>query len=260
MHVAQSNPARLDTAEAKTSADWLPSFLSPSMCIRLLCLCVSLLLFSPAAQAKLIPYYRMDSLAFLSDAVVLCEEQSVATRSIQHEGWRETITRVRCRVTQTFKGDLAMGSEFEVEYNSLYSRMLSGDEGGTFLDAKGKVLRVVEPKTLPPGRALLFLRRTAAGALPWEVVSAKLIQGEQVYQFGQFLSNPGGLVLAPQRPENLRLGPAEKYGPAQLIEDLRAALQHAATLKAAVPMNAFDAMRAVQSGLLPCTSAALGLA
>ena len=125
------------------------------MCIRLFCLCVSLLLFSPAAQAKLIPYYRMDSLAFLTDAIVLCEEQSVAAQSIQHEGWRETVTRVRCRVTQTFKGDLAMGSEFEVEYNSLYSRVLPGDEGGTFLDAKGKVLRVVEPKTLPPGRALL---------------------------------------------------------------------------------------------------------
>ena len=75
------------------------------------------------------------------------------------------------------------------------------------------------------------------------MVSAKLIQGEQVYQFGQFHSNPGGLVLALQRPENIRLAATERYGPAQLVEDLRAALARAATLKAAVPMNAFDAVR-----------------
>ncbi len=216
--------------------------LKPSMFTRLLCLCSLLLLTSSTARAKLIPYYRMDSLGFLSDAVVLCEEQSVATRSVQHEGWRETITRVRCRALQTFKGEMAPGSDFEVEYGSLYSRVLPGDEGGTFLDAKGKVLRTVEPKTLPPDRALLFLRR-AAGPLPWEVVSAKLIQGEQVYQFGQFHGNPGGLVLAPQGPENIRLGAAENYGSAQLVEDLRMALQHTATLKEAVPMNAFDAVK-----------------
>ena len=212
------------------------------MFARLLCLCSALLLTSQTARAKLIPYYRMDSLAFLSEAVVLCEEQNVSARSVQHEGWRETVTRVRCRVLQTFKGELAPGAEFEVEYGSLYSRVLPGDEGGTYLDAKGKVLRTVEPKTLPPGQALLFLRR-AEGPLPWMVVSAKLIQSEQVYQFGQFRSNPGGLVPAPQRPENIRLAPAEKYGPAHFIEDLRAALQHAATLKEAVPMNAFDAVK-----------------
>ena len=102
---------------------------------------------------------------------------------------------------------------------------------------------MVEPKTLPPGRALLFLRRAAAGQPLWEVVSAKLIQGEQIYQFGQFYGNPGGLVLAPQKPENIRLGTAEQYGTARLIEDLRAALQRAAVLKEPVPMNASDALR-----------------
>ena len=212
------------------------------MFTRPLCFCSLLLLTPLPAQAKLIPYYRMDSLAFLSDAVVLCEEQSISTRLIQHEGWQETVAHVRCRVAQAFKGDLVPGSEYEIEYGSLYSRVLPGDEGGTLLDEKGKVLRVVEPKTLPPGRALLFLRR-ATGSLPWKVVSAKLIQGEHVYQFGQFHSNPGGLVLAPQGPENIRLAPAYKYGPTQLIEDLRAALERAATLKAAVPINAFDAVK-----------------
>ena len=174
---------------------------------------------------------------------MLCEEQSVSTRSIQHQYWRETITRVRCRVVETFKGEPAPGAEFEVEYDSGYSRVLPGDEGGTYLNARGKVLRTVAPTILPPGRALLFLRREADAALPWSVVSAKLIQGEQVYQYGQFRSNPGGLVLAPQGPENIRLAPAQKYGPAQLIEDLRVALRQAAMLKEAVPMNAFDAAR-----------------
>ena len=213
------------------------------MTARLLCLGWLLFLNAPTTRAALIPYYRMDSLALLSDAVVLCEEQSVSTRLVQPAGWRETFTRVRCRVVQTFKGEPAPGAEFEIEYDSVYSRVLPGDEGGIYLNARGKVLRAVEPKTLPPGRALLFLRREAGAALPWSVVNAKLIQGEQVYQYGQFRSNPGGLVLAPQGPENLRLAPAQKYGPAQLIEDLRVALEHAATLKEAVPLNAFDAAR-----------------
>lgn len=214
------------------------------MWLRLLCLCAALMLTTPASvQAALIPYYRMDSLALLSEAVVLCEEQSVMTRPVGQASWHMTATRVRCRVVQAFKGGLAPGAEFEVEYDPLYSRVLPGGEGGTYLDSKGNVVRVVEPQTLPPGRALLFLRRAAAGPLPWEVVSAKLIQGEQVYQFGQFRGNPGGLVLALQKPENIRLASAERYNPARLIEDLRVALQHAVTLREAVPMNAFDALR-----------------
>ena len=214
------------------------------MWLRLLCLCAALLLTSPASvQARPIPYYRMDSLVILSDTVVLCEEQSVTTRPVGQASWHLTATRVRGRVVQAFKGELAPGAEFEVEYDPLYDRVLPGGEGGTYMDRKGKVLRVVEPQILPPGRALLFLRRAAAGPLPWEVVSAKLIQGEHVYQFGQFRSNPGGLVLAPQKPENIRLAPGESYDPARLIEDLRAALQHATTLREAVPMSAFDALR-----------------
>ena len=209
-----------------------------------LLLCAARLLASPASvQARLIPYYRMDSLALLSEAVVLCEERSVTPRPIGQAGWHLTAMRVRCRVEEVFKGGLTPGAEVDVEYDPIYARVLPGDEGGTYLDRRGRVERVVEPRVLPPGRALLFLRRAAAGALPWEVVSAKLIQGKQVYQFGQFRSNPGGLILAPQRPENIQLGPAERYDPARLIEDLREALRHAATLGEAVPMNAFDALR-----------------
>ena len=210
---------------------------------RLVCLGFLLLQTAPYARAKLIPYYRMDSLGFLADAVMLCEEQNVSTRSVPHAGWRETVIRVRCRVLETFKGEPAPGAEYEVEYGPLYDRVLPGGEGGTFLNAKGKVLRTVEPTTLPPGRALLFLRREVGAALPWSVVSAKLIQGNEVYRCGQFHGNPGGLVVTSQGPENIRLAPAQKYGPTQLIEDLRVALGHAATLKEAVPMNIFDAVR-----------------
>ena len=214
------------------------------MWIRLPCLCAALLLTLPTSvQARSIPYYRMDSLALLSEAIVLCREQSVTTQPVGQVRWHLTATRVRCRVVQAFKGGLAPGAEVEVEYDPLYDRALPGSEGGTYLDSRGKVLRVVEPQILPPGSALLFLRRPAVGSLPWEVVGAKLIQGEQVYQFGQFRSNPGGLVLAPQTPENIRLAPTEKYDSTRLIEDLRAALQHATTLREAVPMNAFDALR-----------------
>ena len=211
---------------------------------RLSCLVAALLLMVPVTvQAALIPYYRMDSLVFLSEAVVLCDEQSVTTRPVGQAGWHLTATRVRCRVAQAFKGGLAPGVEVEVEYDPLYARVLPGGEGAIYLNSKGKVERVVEPQILPPGRALLFLRRAAAGPLPWEVVSAKLIQGEQVYQFGQFRSNPGGLVLAPQKPENIHLGPTERYDAARLIEDVRAAVRHAATLREAVPMSAFDVVR-----------------
>ncbi len=198
---------------------------------RLLCLCAALLLTIPASvQARLIPFYRMESLAFLSEAVVLCEEQSVTTRPVGQASWHLTANRVRCRAEQAFKGELAPGAEFEVEYDPLYVRVLPGGEGTTYLNSKGKVERVVDPLILPPGHALLFLRQAAAGPLPWEVVSAKLIQGEQIYQFGQFRGNPGGLVLALQKPENISLPPTERYNPARLIEDLRVALQHAVML------------------------------
>ena len=198
--------------------------LRPARSARLLCLGFLLLLTAPLARAKLILYYRMDSLGFLADAVVLCEEQSVSTRSVQHHGWREKVIRVRCRVVETFKGELPPGAEFEVEYDPVYVRVLPGDEGRTYLDAKGKVLRTVKPKTLLLGRALLFLRREAGVTLPRSVVSAKLIQGDQVYQYGQFRSNPGGLVLAPQGPENLRLAPAQKreQGPRKSLSQAKA--------------------------------------
>ena len=176
----------------------------------------------------------MDSLALLADTVVLCEEQSVVPPSARHGKESEGATRVRCKVVQTFRGVLMPGAEFEIEYDALYSRVLPGDEGYTLMNRKGKVQRVVEPKLLPAGRALLFLQR-GTGAFPYTVVTAKLIQGDKVYQFGQFRSNPGGLVLALQGPENIQLAPTQDYGLTELLQDLQLALRNPASLKEPVP-------------------------
>ena len=185
-------------------------------------------------RAALIPYYRMDSLVLLADTVVLCEEQAIVTPPARHGKESEDATRVRCKVVQTFRGVLTPGAEFEVEYAALFSRVLPGDEGYTLIDRKGKVVRVVEPRFLPAGRALLFLQR-GTGLLSYTLVTAKLIQGNKVYQFGQFRSNPGGLVLALQGPENIQLAPTQEYGPAELLQDLQLALRNPASLREPVP-------------------------
>ena len=200
---------------------------------RLLCLSF-FLLASSSVRAALIPYYRMDSLALLADTVVLCEEQAVMSPPARHGKESEGATWVRCKVVQTFRGVLTPGAEFEIEYDALFSRVLPGDEGYTLMDRKGKVVHVVEPKSLPAGRALLFLQR-GKGPLSYTVVTAKLIQGNKVYQFGQFRSNPGGLVLAPQGPENIQLAPTQDYGLAELLQDLQLALRNPASLKEPVP-------------------------
>ncbi len=200
---------------------------------RLFCLGCFLLATS-SLQAALIPYYRLDSLALLADTVVLCEEQAVIPPPAQPTKESQGATRVRCKVTRTFRGVLTPGAEFEIEYDALYSRVLPGDEGYTLMDRKGKVVRVVEPKALPAGRALLFLKR-GTGAFSYTVVTAKLIQGDKVYQFGQFRSNPGGLVLALQGAENIPLAPTQPYGLAELLQDLQLALRNPASLKEPVP-------------------------
>ncbi len=109
------------------------------MFTRLLCLCASLLLLAPLARAALIPYYRMDSLAFLSDAVVLCEEQSVyhpvdPARRLARDNHPRALPRWCRRSRATWLRE----SEFAVEYDSLYSRVLPGDEGGTYRGRQGQ--------------------------------------------------------------------------------------------------------------------------
>jgi hypothetical protein len=203
---------------------------------------VSVAIAVHAANAALIPHYAMDSFALLADVIVLCEERSVQFKDIQHEKWTEQRTVVRCKPVRTFKGEMKAEAEFLLEYDSIFNRRLIGKGGYSVVDAEGNVTRVVQPEHLPPGRALLFLKKLNDSD-SYSVVTAKLIQGDSVLQFGQFESNPGGLVLAPQKPENIKLVVTQKYRETELVEDLLIALKKAASLQKPVPISAWDALK-----------------
>ena len=206
-----------------------------SLLLNILLVCTSMY----SARAKLLPSYRMDSLVLLSDTVVFCEEEDVRFNKIQHGAWTEERTITKCKVIQTFKGDLKTNVEFMVEYDSIFKRYLANQGGYTQVDASGKVLRVVQPEYLPRGRVLLFLKRNPDNGAN-VVVSAKLVQNGEVFQFGQFQSDPGPLVLGGQGPENINLSKGRKYGEQELLQDLVIALKKADSLKAPVPLNPWD--------------------
>lgn len=177
-------------------------------------------------QAALIPHYRMDSFAFMSDAIVFCEEKDIQFKEIRHEKWTEVRTITKCKVLLTFKGTIKAESDLTIEYDSIFRRHL----------------QFTQNDTIPSGRVLLFLKDGKDSGL-YEVITAKLVQGDKVLQFGQFMSNPGPLVLAEQKPENIKLSKDQKYGEAQLLADLSIALKNAASLKTPVRMNAWDALK-----------------
>ena len=195
-----------------------------------LAICFSLVsLIATIAQAKLLPYYHMDSYALMSDDVVLCDEESIQYLQTEHPNWKETKTVVLCKVVRSFKGDLKPGSEFSIEYGSDFERCSPNKLGGTETDSTGKVIRVVQPEYLPKGRALLFLKNGKDANTPM-IVTSKLIQPDMVYEFVQFM-NPGPLCTFPQSPENIKLPSDQKYNEAALIQDLLIALQKSALLK-----------------------------
>lgn len=166
-----------------------------------------LLVSGITAQAEMMPYYRMDSLVLLSDLIVLCDEIKITPDAATGK------TFVSSQVVRTFQGDLAAGKEFSAEYDCNFKRELNSPED-----------------QLPPGRALLFLKKTGNPTV-YSVVTAKLIKGDEVLQFGQFLGSIGPLSLGPQKPENLKLSGDQKYGEAELVADLLLALQKSASLK-----------------------------
>ncbi len=188
---------------------------------------VPFLVAAGVARGVQIPHYRMDSFAFLSDVVVLVDEEDLQVKEIKHEKWTEYKTAVRCTSVRTFKGELKTGSPFVVEYSSTFHRHFAEY---TTLGTHAKV---------PAGRALLFLKKEDDS---YSVVTAKLIQGNKVFQFGQFLSNPGPLVLARQRPENIELPAGHDYSETKLIEDLLIALKSALTLKEPQPVDLFSTL------------------
>lgn len=180
--------------------------------------------YGPSALAALIPYYRMDSLAFLASDIVLCEE-------VGHNADQATF-----KVVEVFKGDCKAKQELTVELDRSYSRNL--------------VPRVLVQKDgtekLPLGRALLFLRREMAkgkAGEEWRPVTGgvKLVVNGETYCYGQFHRNPGPLYLARMAPENIKVPDADAYDEKLLVEDLKAALKKAEGLKKAEFKTAWEA-------------------
>ena len=179
---------------------------------------IALLLVSMAfASAALIPRYPMDSLIARSHVVVYCEELEIHDRKIDHGKWQEIRTVIKCKVLQSFKGDLVPGAELTVEYDSIYRR--------------GQGMVAMSPQTaksIPAGKALLFLRKNESGS--YIVYDAKLVQGDAVSKFEQ-LMNPGPLVLMPQEAENISLEAGKKYGEKELLVDVAIALKKSASIQ-----------------------------
>jgi len=192
----------------------------------------------PSEAALMLPH-RMDWYTATAQDVVLCEEEKVEIKKIAHhppessQDWTEIRTEVTCKVVRVFKGDLQPGAILHVDYEMVFYRVLLGGAGYTRVDAAGKVLGVVEPQYLPAGRALLFLDKSPSKAT-YDVVTAKLIQKDRVYQFLQAM-DPGPLELMPQQPENLDANGSYKSDKPEteedLIEDELVAVKKAAAVK-----------------------------
>jgi hypothetical protein len=175
--------------------------------------------YGPVASAALIPYYRMDSLAFMSSDVVLCDE-------VKYDGDKVTFT-----VVEVFKGDCKPKQQLTVEVNTLYKRVRIGQKAGV--------------DEVPLGRALLFLNKEkekGTGGEVWRPVlgGVKLVVNGETYCYGQFRSNPGPLYLARMAPENIEVPEATAYGEELLLKDLRAALEKAKGLKKPDPRSSLE--------------------
>jgi hypothetical protein len=174
---------------------------------RLLSILLSLLCVV-TSPAKDLPSYPMDKLVLAAPIVVYCDETEVSEAT-----GRRTLTK--CKILQSFKGGLEVGSELTASY-------------GLFLQRRAE--NHAESKPLPKGKALLVSQKDESGT--YLVMNAKLIADRKVYGFVQF-DNPGALYLVPQNPENLKLADGPAYGEKEHLEDLGLALKKSAgqTLK-----------------------------
>lgn len=185
-----------------------------------------------SANAALIRFHTMSELTHnqeLADLIVLCEETEVRVIEIPRKGWVEQMTHVRCRATRVFKGALEPGAEFEAVYGSLFRR--STRPRDIQMNSDGSISRIIEADTFPPGRALVFLQDPSLRphlireefhrtTNTFYVTTAKLMRNGEVFEFGQFEGNPGGLSLRRKYPEWLQLAPNQTYGEAELVADL----------------------------------------
>ncbi len=205
-------------------------------------LAMILLVEASPVVAALISHYRMDSFILLSDAVIYCEELDIQHREIQHQKWTEVRTFVKCRAIRTFKGEIMEGTILTVDYPSIFRRHLRFEGAQYAKDSTGKVVVKSPPKYIPIGRALVFLRKEDPAGL-YQPVTAKLVQPNEVLQFGQFQGNPGPLVLAEQKPENISLELGQSYGEKELLKDVEIAFEKSRVLKKPVQINPWDALK-----------------
>jgi hypothetical protein len=184
------------------------------------------------AHSKLIPYFRMDSLAFQADLVVLCKEQGYAP---PHDAPIDTNLTHRTGtfvVQQTFKGEMAVGKTLTARIAGTYRRALLGDGIPTYGRQKDGRTVSTPVRSFPLGQVLLFLKWNAAEKIYEPVMGGiKVITDGKVLAFGQFVSNPGPMVLAPMKPENVTVS---SYGLAELLADLALGLEKAKQLKAPI--------------------------
>ena len=89
---------------------------------------LSLVAASPLLAAH-IPYYRMDSLILLSDAVVFCDELAIQHSETKHPNWTEEKTSVQCKVIRVFKGEIHQSEILSIEYDMVFRRQLWSDYG-----------------------------------------------------------------------------------------------------------------------------------
>jgi hypothetical protein len=178
-----------------------------------------------------IPYFRMDSLAFMSSDIVLCDEVSYVKKArirrawpagAEEEYWEGTFT-----VVSALKGPRKAKEKLVVEIDLVYTRRF-----------KESYFQMADDPPLPAialGRALLFLTNRAG---TWQANGIKLIIDGEAYTYGQFMSNPGPLWLARMAPENFYVLPITTYGEELLLEDLQIAQEKAKSLTAPIPIPA----------------------
>ena len=177
---------------------------------------VLVLLVCGSAPAALIPYRQMDGLARASTDIVLCDEVACVEKKGKPSGdYVPTHYEYTLRVVRAMKGGCKPGDQLVVELDSLYSRR--------HMDTWPKPS---EAPPIPLGRALFFLNREDGGWRP-TIGGVKLLINGEVYCYGQFVSNPGGLWLARMAPENITISTTVAYDEGFLLVDLGAALEKA---------------------------------
>lgn len=176
--------------------------------------------FAASANAALMPYYQMDSLAFLATDVVLCDEVGYLKKKKDAGAGGYDYYEATFTVVKGLKGSSKEKEKLIVEVDTVYVR-----DGGTYADPK-----IAKRDKLPMGRALLFLNREKDKPLRPVLGGVKLVIDGEAYCYGQFGGNPGPFYLARMAPENVTVPADKPYDEKLLLKDVEEALWKAKDL------------------------------